>query len=138
MSLESRVPPNHPLHGIKELLVEALEGMSRDFDRVYASEGRPFIPPERLVRSSKLQILYSIRIERLLCEHLDYNLLFRWFVGLSIDEAIWGHSTFTKNRDRLIAAKVAVKSIGRRDGKDEPPGPGRNPTVNRHGQKRSD
>jgi transposase len=171
VSLESRVPQSHPLRGIKELLDEALEGMSREFDRVYASEGRPSIPPERLVRASTLQILYSIRSERLLCEQLDYNLLFRWFVGLSIDEPIWDHSSFTKNRDRLIEAKVArkllrrivrkarlahllsnehfsvdgtlieswaaVKSMRRRDGKDEPPGPGRNPTVNWHGEKRS-
>jgi len=102
VSLESRVPPTHPLRGMKALLDEALASMSRDFDRVYATEGRPSIPPERLVRASTLQILYSIRSERLLCEQLDYNLLFRWFVGLSIDEPIWDHSSFTKNRDRLI------------------------------------
>jgi transposase len=171
VSLESRVPQDHPLRGIKGLLDEALSGMSRDFDRVYAAEGRPSIPPERLVRASTLQILYSIRSERLLCEQLDYNLLFRWFVGLTIDEPIWDHSSFTKNRDRLIEAKVArkllrrtvrkaraahllsnehfsvdgtlieswaaVKSLRRRDGSDEPPGPGRNPTVNWHGEKRS-
>jgi len=88
VSLESRVPPTHQLRGIKSPLDEALAGMSRDFDRVYASEGRPSIPPERLVRASTLQILYSIRSERLLCEQLDYNLLFRWFVGLSIDEPL--------------------------------------------------
>lgn len=171
LSLEARVPGEHPLRGIKALLDEALAAMSRDFERVYASEGRPSIPPERLVRASTLQILYSIRSERLLCEQLDYNLLFRWFVGLSIDEPIWDHSTFTKNRDRLIEAKVArkllrrivrkaraahllsnehfsvdgtlieswaaVKSMRRRDGDDEPPGPGRNPTVNWHGERRS-
>lgn len=171
VSLEARVPDNHPLRGIKQLLDEALAAMSRDFDRVYAAEGRPSIPPERLVRASTLQILYSIRSERLLCEQLDYNLLFRWFVGLSIDEPIWDHSTFTKNRDRLIEAKVArkllrrivrkaraaqllsnehfsvdgtlieswaaVKSMRRHDGKDEPPGPGRNPTVNWHGEQRT-
>jgi transposase len=171
VSLEARVPQNHPLRGIKELLDEALAGMSRDFERVYAREGRPSIPPERLVRASTLQILYSIRSERLLCEQLDYNLLFRWFVGLTVDEGIWDHSSFTKNRDRLIEAKVArkllrrivrkariahllsnehfsvdgtlieswaaVKSMRRRDGSDEPPGPGRNPTVNWHGQKRT-
>ncbi len=171
VSLESRVPPDHPLRGIKGLLDEALSGMSRDFERVYAREGRPSIPPERLVRASALQILYSIRSERLLCEQLDYNLLFRWFVGLSIDEPIWDHSSFTKNRDRLIEAKVArkllrrmvrkakkaqllsnehfsvdgtlieswsaVKSMRRRDGRDEPPGPGRNPMVNWHGEKRT-
>ncbi len=171
VSLEARVPASHPLRGMKVLLDEALRAMSRDFERVYASEGRPSIPPERLVRASTLQVLYSIRSERLLCEQLDYNLLFRWFVGLSIDEPIWDHSTFTKNRDRLIEAKVArkllkrivgkaraahllsnehfsvdgtlieswaaVKSMRRRDGKDEPPGPGRNPTVNWHGEKRT-
>lgn len=171
VSLESRVPDDHPLRGIKALLDEALAALSRDFERVYAQEGRPSIPPERLVRASTLQILYSIRSERLLCEQLDYNLLFRWFVGLSIDEPIWDHSTFTKNRERLIEAKVArkllrrivrkaraahllsnehfsvdgtlieswaaVKSMRRRDGTDEPPGPGRNPTVNWHGERRT-
>ena len=171
VSLESRVPPAHPLRGMKALLDEALAEMSRDFDRVYANEGRPSIPPERLVRASTLQILYSIRSERLLCEQLDYNLLFRWFVGLTIDEPIWDHSSFTKNRDRLIEAKVArkllrrvvrkankaqllsnehfsvdgtlieswaaVKSMRRRDGSDGPPGPGRNPWVNWHGEKRT-
>ena len=111
VSLESRVPQNHPLRGIKELLDEALVGMSRDFNRVYASEGRPSIPPERLVRASTLQILYSIRSERLLCEQLDYNLLFRWFVSLSVDEPIWDHSTFTKNRDRLIEAKPVLMPL---------------------------
>jgi transposase len=142
----------------------------RDFER-YAKDGRPSIPPERLVRASTLQELYSIRSERLLCEHLDYNLLFRWFVGLSIDEPIWDHSSFTKNRVRLIEAKVArkplrrvvrkaraaqllsnehfsvdgtlieswaaVKSMRRRDGEDDPPGPGRNPNVDFHGERRS-
>jgi transposase len=171
VSLESRVPAAHPLRGIKALLDEALAGMDRDFERVYAREGRPSIPPERLVRASTLQILYSIRSERLLCEQLDYNLLFRWFVGLSLDEPIWDHSSFTKNRDRLIEAKVArkllrrvvrkarkaqllsnehfsvdgtlieswaaVKSMRRRDGTDGPPGPGRNPWVNWHGEKRT-
>ena len=82
VSLEARVPTDHPLRGIKKLLDEALSSMSRDFEKVYAQEGRPSIPPERLVRASTLQILYSIRSERLLCEQLDYNLLFRWFVGL--------------------------------------------------------
>jgi transposase len=171
VSLETRVPPNHPLRGVKALLDEALKAMSRDFERVYAKDGRPSIPPERLVRASTLQVLYSIRSERLLCEQLDYNLLFRWFVGLSIDETIWDHSSFTKNRDRLIEAKVArkllrrvvkkaraaqllsnehfsvdgtlieswaaVKSMRRRDGSDDPPGPGRNPSVDFHGEKRS-
>jgi transposase len=113
VSLESRVPATHPLRGIKALLDEALVDLSRDFERVYAKEGRPSIAPERLVRASTLQVLYSIRSERLLCEQLDYNLLFRWFVGLSIDEAVWDHSSFTKNRDRLIEAKIARKLLRR-------------------------
>src|SRR5580692_11929241 len=161
VSMEQRIPPTHPLRRIRALLDEALEAMSGDFDRVYAEGGRGSVAPERLVRALVLQVLYSIRSERLLCEQLDYNLLFRWFVGLSIDEPIWDHSSFTKNRDRLIEAKVArkllrrvvrkakkaqllsnehfsvdgtlieswaaVKSMRRRDGKEEPPGPGRNP-----------
>ena len=171
VSLEQRVPATHPLRAVRTLLDEALSGMSRDFDRVYADGGRPSIAPERLVRALTLQILYSIRSERLLCEQLDYNLLFRWFVGLGVDDPIWDHSTFTKNRERLIEAKVArkllrrvvrrakatgllsnehfsvdgtlieswaaVKSMRRRDGQDEPPGPGRNPTVDFRGEQRS-
>src|SRR5579872_3099331 len=113
VSLESRVPPTHPLRGIKALLDEALTGMSRDFDRVYASEGRPSIPPERLVRASTLQILYSIRSERLLCEQLDYNLLFRWFVGLSMDEPIWDTTVFSKNRQRLLDGDIAQAFLGK-------------------------
>jgi transposase len=117
VSIEERVPREHPLRRIRALLDEALESMSRDFDRVYAESGRSSIAPERLVRALVLQVLYSIRSERLLCEQLDYNLLFRWFVGLSIDDRIWDHSTFTKNRDRLIEAGVArklLRRIGRR------------------------
>lgn len=87
--------------------------ISRDFGRVYASEGRPSIPPERLVRASALQVLYSIRSEQLPCELLDHNLLFSWFVGLSADEAIWDHSPLTENRERLIEAKVARKLLRR-------------------------
>ena len=86
--------------------------MSRDFDRVYAEGGPGSVAPERLVRALVLQVLYSIRSERLLCEQLDYNLLFRWFVGLSMDDRIWDHSTFTKNRDRLIEAGVAASCCG--------------------------
>ena len=171
VSLEERIPAEHPLRGVRALLDEALSSMSRDFDQVYAEDGRASIPPERLVRALTLQILYSIRSERLLCEQLDYNLLFRWFVGLAIGEAVWDHSTFTKNRARLIEAKVArkllrrvvrnakaarllsnehfsvdgtlieswaaVKSLRRRDGKDEPPVPGRNPAVDFRGEQRT-
>ena len=106
VSLEDRIPTEHPLRGVRALLEEALASMSRDFDRVYSQGGRASIPPERLVRALTLQILYSIRSERLLCEQLEYNLLFRWFVGLTIDEAVWDHSTFTKNRERLLEHKV--------------------------------
>ena len=88
VSVEDRVPKDHPLRGVRALLNEALETMHRDFERVYAEGGRASIPPERLVRALTLQILYSIRSERLLCEQLDYNLLFRWFVGLSVDEPV--------------------------------------------------
>jgi transposase len=114
VSMEDRVPAGHPL---RALLDEALKSMSRDFERVYASGGRESVAPERLLRALVLQVLYSIRSERLLCEQLDYNLLFRWFVGLSMDEPVWDHSTFTKNRDRLIEAGVArklLRRIGRR------------------------
>jgi transposase len=111
VSLESRVPQQHPLRRIRALLDEALGSMQRDFERVYASGGRSSIPPERLVRALVLQVLYSIRSERLLVEQLDYNLLFRWFVGLSVDEGVWDHSSFTKNRDRLIEAGVARKLL---------------------------
>jgi hypothetical protein len=92
VSIEQRVPPTHPLRRVRTLLDEALDSMSRDLDRVYAEGGRESVAPERLV---VLQVLYSIRSERL-CEQLDYNLLFRWFVGLSMDDRIWDHSTFTK------------------------------------------
>jgi transposase len=117
VSIEERVPRTHPLRRVRTLLDEALESMSGDFDRVYAEGGRESVAPERLVRALVLQVLYSIRSERLLCEQLDYNLLFRWFVGLSMDDRIWDHSTFTKNRDRLIEAGVArklLRRIGRR------------------------
>jgi transposase len=171
VSMEQRIPPTHPLRRIRALLDEALEAMSGDFDRVYAEGGRGSVAPERLVRALVLQVLYSIRSERLLCEQLDYNLLFRWFVGLSMDDRIWDHSTFTKNRDRLIEAGVArkllrrigrrarregllssehfsvdgtlieawsaVKSMRRRDGKDDPPPPGRNPHIDFHGERRT-
>ena len=107
VSLEERIPAEHPLRGVRALLDEALASMSREFDRVYADGGRSSIPPERLVRALTLQILYSIRSERLLCEQLEYNLLFRWFVGLAMDDAVWTPTTFTKNRDRLLARDVA-------------------------------
>ena len=107
VSLEARVPTSHPLRPIRTIVDEALAGMTAEFDAMYAIEGRPSIAPERLLRALLLQVLYSVRSERLLCETLDYNLLFRWFVGLSADERGWSHSTFSKNRDRLLEADIA-------------------------------
>jgi transposase len=107
VSLETRVPKSHPLRPIRGLVDEALSVMSGDFEALYATGGRPSVAPERLLRALLLQILYSIRSERLLVEQLDYNLLFRWFVGLSGDEPVWDHSTFSKNRDRLLQGEVS-------------------------------
>src|SRR5438876_6045198 len=102
-----RVPQDHPLRGIRKVVDAALERMSPRFQRLYARTGRPSIAPERLIRALLLQVLYTIRSERLLVEQLEYNLLFRWFVGLSVDEPIWDHTTFSKNRDRLLEADIA-------------------------------
>jgi len=106
VSLESRIPARHPLRKIRKLVDKALVNLDSVLDDLYAAEGRPSIPPERLLRASLLQIFYSIRSERQLMEQLDYNLLFRWFVGLGVDEAVWNPSTFSKNRDRLAQADV--------------------------------
>jgi transposase len=107
VSPEQRVPRDHPLRPIRQLVDEILRDMSREFDTLYASVGRPSIPPERLLRAQLLQIFYSIRSERLLMEQLDYNILFRWFVGLTMDEPIWDATVFTKNRDRLLNQDLA-------------------------------
>src|SRR5215471_14324019 len=107
VSPEQRVPADHPLRPIRQLVDEILRGMSRDFDRLYAQVGRPSIPPERLLRAQLLQVFYSIRSEHLLMEQLDYNILFRWFVGLSMDEPIWAPTVFSKNRDRLLNQDLA-------------------------------
>src|SRR5580765_5109699 len=107
VSPEQRVPLDHPLRVIRRLADEALRDMSREFDRLYAAVGRPSIPPERLLRAQLLQVFYSIRSERLLMEQLDYNILFRWFVGLAMDEPIWDPTVFTKNRDRLLNQDLA-------------------------------
>jgi hypothetical protein len=103
VSLEDRIPEAHPLRGVRKLADAVLAEMSKDFDGMYAKVGRPSIPPERLFRALLLQVFYSVRSERLLMEQLDYNLLFRWFVGLEIDEPVWNHAVFSKNRDRLSA-----------------------------------
>jgi transposase len=107
VSAEQRVPQDHPLRTIRGLVDDVLRDMSREFDGLYARVGRPSIPPERLLRAQLLQIFYSIRSERLLMEQLDYNLLFRWFVGMDMDEPIWDATVFTKNRDRLLNQDIA-------------------------------
>ena len=107
VSAEQRVPRDHPLRAIRALVDDVLRDMSREFDGLYARVGRPSIPPERLLRAQLLQIFYSIRSERLLMEQLDYNLLFRWFVGMDMDEPIWAPTVFSKNRDRLLNQEIA-------------------------------
>ena len=107
--LEQRVAADHPLRAIRDLVDGALKDLSRDFARLYARHGRPSIPPERLLRALLLQAFYTVRSERQLMEQLDYNLLFRWFVGLSIDDAVWDATVFCKNRDRLLDGDIAAK-----------------------------
>lgn len=109
ISPEARVPKDHPLRPIRIMVDNALVDLAPLFKEMYSHTGRPSIPPEQLLRALLLQILYSIRSERMLVEQLDYNLLFRWFVGLSMDDKVWDHSTFSKNRDRLIAHDVATQ-----------------------------
>jgi transposase len=172
LSPEERVPADHPLRKVRLLVNEALARLSPRFETLYSSIGRPSIPPEKLMRAMVLQILYSVRSERLLMEQLQYNLLFRWFVGLAMDDAVWVPTVFTKNRDRLLRGDVAaaffaeivaqarearllsdehftvdgtlleawasLKSFKRRDGHDQaPPDDPGNPTVDFHGEKRS-
>lgn len=108
VTLEQRVPVDHPLRAIRQMTDEALEELSPLFERLYAKTGRPSIAPERLLRALLLQVLYSVRSERMLMEQLDYNLLFRWFVGLTPDEPVWVPTVFTKNRDRLLEGEVAT------------------------------
>jgi Transposase and inactivated derivatives len=171
LSPETRVRKDHPLRAIRSMVDEILGQLSRRFDSMYASAGRPSIPPEKLLRAQLLQMLYSIRSERLLMEEIDYSMLFRWFVGLNLDEEVWDATTFTKNRDRLLEAEVAeeflarvverarsqgltsdehftvdgtlleawagAKSFQRKNRKTPPPDDPGNPTVNFHGEKRS-
>jgi transposase len=170
VSLEERVPQDHPLRAIRRITDRALERLSPRFGTLYVNFGRPSIPPEQLLRALLLQALYTIRSERQLMEQLDYNLLFRWFVGLGIDDAVWSPTTFTKNRDRLLDGDIATalfdavlmhadsarllsdehftvdgtlleawasqKSFRPRD-QDPPSDDGGNPTVNFHGQRRT-
>lgn len=172
LSPEQRVRPDHPLRPIRRMTDQALAALSPRFATMYSEIGRPSIPPEQLLRALLLQSLYSVRSERLLMEEIDYSVLFRWFVGLSLDAPIWSASTFSKNRDRLLASDVAaaffdevvaqaraagllsdehftvdstqleawasLKSFQRTDAERQPPpdDPG-NPTVNFHGERRS-
>lgn len=171
LSPEDRVPAEHPLRAIRTMVDAALKALSPAFARIYSSFGRPSIAPEKLLRALLLQILYSIRSERMLMEQLQYNLLFRWFVGLSMDEAVWVATVFTKNRDRLLEGEIAQqffalvleqarsadllsdehfsvdgtlieawashKSFRRKDQPAPPSDDPGNPTVNFHGEKRS-
>jgi len=172
LSPEERVPADHPLRAIRQICDEILLQLSDCFSKMYSAIGRPSVPPEKLLRALLLQVLYTVRSERMLMEQLDYNLLFRWFVGLNMDDAIWDVTVYTKNRDRLLKAEVAkkffelvvqeakrldlmsdehftvdgtlleacasLKSFKRVDDHEEPPvdDPG-NPTVDFHGEKRS-
>jgi transposase len=106
-SLEDRIPANHPLRPIRKMVDAALREMNGRFDEIYDEQGRRSIPPERLIRALLLQVLYSVRSERMLMEQLEYNLLFRWFVGLSTSDPVWHPTVFSKNRDRLLEGAVA-------------------------------
>lgn len=106
-TLEQRIPASHPLRKLRAVVDGILASLHWEFEKLYAKTGRPSIPPERLLRASLIQTLYSIRSERQLMQHIDYNLLYRWFVGLDMDDAVWDHSTFTKNRDRLLNETVS-------------------------------
>ena len=112
VDLEDRVPQRHPLRKIRQIVNDALASLDADFARLYSVEGRPSIAPEKLLRASLLQAFFSVRSERQLMEQLDYNLLFRWFVGLGVDDPVWDATVFTKNRDRLLDAEVAAKFLG--------------------------
>jgi len=175
ISPEQRVPADHPLRPIRQMTDEIFKQLSPRFDQLYARTGRPSIAPERLLRALLLQVLYSVRSERMLMEQLNYNLLFRWFVGLNMDDRVWDATTFSKNRDRLLRGEIAAeffaavlalargkellsdehftvdgtlvegwaslksfqpKEQTKRGDRDKPDDPG-NPTVNFHGQKRS-
>jgi transposase len=109
VSPEARVPAGHPLRPIRAMVDVALRGLSPSFDALYKNFGRPSIAPEKLLRALLLQVLYSVRSERMLMEQLEYNLLFRWFVGLNMDDAVWVPTVFSKNRDRLLDGDIAQK-----------------------------
>jgi transposase len=122
LSPEERIPADHPLRPILQMCDQAMGELSRRFARMYSKLGRQSVAPEKLLRALLLQLLYSIRSERMLMEQLEYNLLFRWFVGLNMDEPVWDRTVFSKNRDRLVEGDIAqaffqavVKQAGERD-----------------------
>src|SRR6202163_44535 len=109
VSPEQRIPQDHPLRPVRAMADEALRDLELCFSQLYAKTGRPSIAPEKLLRALLLQVLYSVRSERILMEQLNYNLLFRWFVGLNMDDPVWDPTVFTKNRDRLLAAEGGAR-----------------------------
>jgi transposase len=109
VSLEQRVPSDHPLREVRKITDAVLRTLSPEFHALYADSGRPSVAPEYILRALLLQVFYSVRSERLLVEQIDYNLLFRWFVGLGMDDAVWNHAVFSKNRDRLLTSDVAQR-----------------------------
>src|SRR5688572_10834349 len=112
VDVEGRIRRDHPLRQIRQIANAALTALDGDFEELYSRRlGRPSIPPERLLRAMLLQAFYGIRSERQLMERIEFDLLFRWFVGLGIDEPVWDHSTFSKNRERLLAGDVAAKFL---------------------------
>ena len=111
VDLEERIPARHPLRKVRQIVNDALASLDAEFDRLYSAEGRPSIAPERLLRASLIQILFSVRSERQLMEQMQYNLLFRWFVGLGIDDPVWVPTVFTKNRDRLLTTDMSRKFL---------------------------
>src|ERR1700680_3690894 len=126
LSAEERVPTNHPLRAVRQVTDRVLAELSKLFARMYSEIGRPSIAPEKLLRALLLQVLYTVRSERMLMEQLNYNLLFRWFVGLNLDDEVWDVTVFTKNRDRLLEGEIAQEFFqavleqarGRRGGAD--------------------
>src|SRR5215204_7523120 len=111
VDIEDRISGDHPLRVVRELVEQVLEGLSGEFTQLYSHTGRPSIPPEHLLKASLLQAFFTVRSERQLMEQINYNILFRWFVGLSMDDAVWDASSFSKNRERLLGADVAAKFL---------------------------
>jgi transposase len=107
VTLEQRVPKDHPLREIRRITDVVLKSLSQEFDSLYSASGRPSIAPEYVLRALPLQAFYSVRSERHLVEQIDYNLLFRWFVGLGMDDAVWNHAVFSENPDRLLTSEIA-------------------------------